>query len=450
MTLLVAMMSSILIFCLSPVRALILYIAMVAWYPSYLSVQIGTLDFTACRIIMITLYVRLFLLTNLPKRFNFIWLDKIIILFFVAQVAAGMTTTPALQLLENRAGAIFDMVLPYFAIRLIVKSKEQYLILLKGVLLCSAPLAILGLYQCLTGNNIFSFIPGHVYALKNIPRHGFYRATLTFSVSIMFGLYFAILGPICAGLWPSIKRRKSLYIAAILLMGIGVFSSMSSGPWLATLVAIAFILFYRFRRYWKTCIVFFFVLCAMVEVVSNRHFYEVIDRFTLSSKTAWYRSRLMEVALFEDGMSGHWLTGYGLVDPGWSHKIDHRDHTDMVNHYLLVLSRFGLLALIPFFTIIISAFYITVKCFRFSMSDYDKWLIWCLSGALVGLLVSLFSVSLFGPPKTVLYLLFGFFGVMPAVVRETNLRFSKAFEKSSELSSHTYLGSPQLELDNLL
>ena len=115
MTLLVAMMSSILIFCLSPVRALILYIAMVAWYPSYLSVQIGTLDFTACRIIMITLYVRLFLLTNLPKRFNFIWLDKIIILFFVAQVAAGMTTTPALQLLENRAGAIFDMVLPYFA-----------------------------------------------------------------------------------------------------------------------------------------------------------------------------------------------------------------------------------------------------------------------------------------------------------------------------------------------
>lgn len=414
---------------------------MVAWYPSYMSVQIGTLDFTVCRILILVLYARLLLLTNLPKRFNFIWLDKMVILFFVAQLLAGMTTTPVLQLLENRAGAIFDTVLPYFAIKLIVKSKDQYLILLKGILLCSAPLAILGMYQCLSGNNIFSFIPGHVYALKNIPRHGFYRANLTFSVSIMFGLYFAMLGPVCVGLWPSIKKHKLLYVAAILLMGIGVVSSMSSGPWLAVLVAIAFIVFYRFRRSWKIWIAIIIFLCAMIEIVSNRHFYEVIDRLTLSSKTAWYRSRLMEVALFEDGMSGHWLAGYGLVDPGWSHKIDHRDQTDMVNHYLLVLSRFGLLALIPFSTIAILAFYIAVKCFRSSMSDDDKWIIWCLSGTLFGLLVSLFSVSLFGPPKTILYLLFGFFAVMPVIVRETNLGYSMAFEKGGGLSSHTYLAS---------
>jgi hypothetical protein len=44
-------------------------------------------------------------------------------------------------------------------------------------------------------------------------------------------------------------------------------------------------------------------LYAVVEIISNRHFYDVFGDFTVNPVTAWYRSRLIDVALFEGGMS---------------------------------------------------------------------------------------------------------------------------------------------------
>jgi hypothetical protein len=203
-------------------------------------------------------------------------------------------------------------------------------------------------------------------------------------------------------------------------MALGVLSSMSSGPVLAVILAIVFIAFYRYRRYWKIVVAVLILMCGSIEMISNRHFYDVLGRFTFDSNTAWYRSKLIDVALFRGGMSGHWLTGYGLVDPGWSAQIDGRDHTDIVNHYILVLCRYGLIGLIPFIAIIVSAFKVIAKSFHASVLDDDRWLIWCLSAALFGLLVSMFTVSLFGPPTSIFYMLFGFCGAMPQIVRQAN------------------------------
>lgn len=51
----------------------------------------------------------------------------------------------------------------------------------------------------------------------------------------------------------------------------------------------------------------------------NRHFYNVIGGFTINPATAWHRTRLIEVVLFEGGVSDHWLTGFGWSDP-WVRK----------------------------------------------------------------------------------------------------------------------------------
>jgi O-antigen ligase len=96
----------------------------------------------------------------------------------------------------------------------------------------------------------------------------------------------------------------------------------------------------------------------------------------------------------------------------------------MVNHYLLVLSRYGIVGLAPFVGTIIFAFSSIVKAFRMSPLEEDKWMIWCLAGTLFGLLVSLFTVSLFGPPTTILYVLFGLCGGALQIAQESNSRFS--------------------------
>ncbi|GAJ20755.1 unnamed protein product, partial [marine sediment metagenome] len=169
------------------------------------------------------------------------------------------------------------------------------------------------------------------------------------------------------------------------LMVVGIFSSMSSGPMLAAILSILFIVFYRWRKYWKPVAIIIIVMCGSVEVISNRHFYDILGGFTLVPATAWYRSKLIDVALFEGGMSGHWLTGYGLfVDPGWGPLIDGRDHTDAVNHYVLILARYGLIGLVPFLVMCTMAVKRLIDAYKASIYDSDKWLVWCLSAGLFG------------------------------------------------------------------
>jgi hypothetical protein len=233
----------------------------------------------------------------------------------------------------------------------------------------------------------------------------------------MFGLFFAMLGPVCAGILGYSKKYKMFWWMGLALMGVGLFSSMSSGPMLAAVLSIPFIAFYRWRRYWKPVAMIIVIMCGAVEIISNRHFYDVLGGFTMNPATAWYRSRLITVALREGGMSGHWLAGFGyLADPGWGPKIDGRGHTDLVNHYLLILCRYGLIGLLPFLAMAVAVVKRLVYAYRLTVSDSDRWLIWCLAAALFGLSGAMVSVSLFGQTTTIFYVILGFCGVMPGIV----------------------------------
>jgi hypothetical protein len=231
-----------------------------------------------------------------------------------------------------------------------------------------------------------------------------------------------MVGAFCVGLVKSERKSALLYTILVGLIFTGSFFSMSSGGLLAMVSAIGFLCFYRFRRRWKEGIVGVIIMCGLVEVISNRHFYDVIDRFTFNAANSWYRSRLFEVAFFEGGMTGHWLTGYGFEEPGWGVRIDTRDHTDMVNHYLLELCRYGLVGFIPFCAVIITAIKELFKGFWAIHDDSDRWLVWCIAGGLFGVLLAFNSVSLFGQPMIMLFMMFGFCVAVPAIVGERSRR----------------------------
>ena len=429
-TLVIALVAGVLVFFLRPVYGLIVYIAAFAWYPTYLTVPVGTIDFTVRRMVILIIFAKLFLQTDLPDRFKFIWLDKLIIICFGVQILVGAATTQFLVVfLENRGGAVLDMVLPYFAVRMIIRNKQQYLTLLKAVLIIAAPLAMIGLYECLTGSNPVAFF-GKYYAWGGARssarfRAGFYRAKVVFGHQILYGQFFAMFGPICAGLFRHIRKNKLVYAIGTGLMAVGVFSSVSAGPWLAALLSILFIALYFYRRYWRIALLLAMLMFGIVEIISDRHFYEEIDQFGFSRKTASYRVRLMEVALLEGGMRGHWLTGYGWgADPGWTVKVypDWDKRTDMTNHYLRILSHFGLIGLVPFLAVHIAAVKNLVDSYKVSMHNSDKWLVWCLSAGLFGSAAAILSIALHGPPITVYYMMIAFCGVMPAIVTKSRAR----------------------------
>jgi hypothetical protein len=424
-TLTIAAVASVLVFFLTPVYGFAVYIAVLGWYPSYLTVKLGTIDFNVCRIVILAIYAKLFLLTNLHNRFKFIWLDKLLLIYFLCQVLAGAVTAQSfMAFLENRAGAVFSLVLPYFAVRMIVTKKEEYITLLKLIVIITAPLAVVGFYQFMTGSNPMGFLREYAAwgagSYVPYPRAGFFRANVTFPHPIMYGLFFATFGPICAGLFRNVSNNKFVYAVGIGLMGVGVFTSLSSGPFLAALVSIMFLAFYRYRKHWKGTLAVAILMCGTVEVISNRHFYDVLGSYTLSPTSAYGRSRLIDVAFFEGGMSGRWLAGHGQVDPGWGPMIDGRKKTDVVNHYILVLCRYGLVGFVPFVVMLVVACRRWVYAWQACVLESDRWLIWCLSGAMCGLLASLVSVSLFDQARTAFYLMLAFCGVAPAVITAMN------------------------------
>jgi len=448
-TLTIAAVACAFVFALSPIYGLAVYVAAFSLYPSFLAVQVGTIDFTVLRIVILAVYARIFLLTDLPRRFRFAWVDKLVIVYFAAQIAAGLTTAQSAEaFLENRSGAIFDMVLPYFAVRLIVTDRQKYLTLLKSVLVIAVPLALAGFYQCVMRYNPFAFL--HSYGAwdlgreyESMSRLGLMRADVVFSHPIMYGLFFAMFGPVCAGIFGHVRKSsRVLYWLAMGLMCLGLFASVSSGPALAAMLSLAFLGFYRFRRHLKTAVVTVVVGCAILEVVSNRHFYDVVDRFTLDSSTAWYRSALIDVALFRGGMAGHWIAGYGYdTEPGWGIMIDNSPSTDIVNEYLLVLCRYGLIGLVPFFAMSIAAIKRLIYSYELSTQNSDKWLIWCLAASLFGLAGAMISVSLFGQPTTIFYMLLAFCGAMPAIVGPRKSRPTPVIDSGSAPSAAATKGT---------
>jgi len=413
-TVLLAVVGSFLALSVRPVYGLIVYIISFLGYPYGAGLlSIGTIDFSVSRIIIIALFARVILTPELTKNFKVMWLDRLVVILFAAEIAAGLVTSEAARIIEYRGGDFCDMALPYFVVRLVVRRKEDYITLLKAIAWGAAALSLVAFYECLTGQNLLKL--GRPLPIPEIRLKVFHRAQVTFRHAIYFGVFTGMAGAACLGLVKNVGSKAWLYMLLVGLIFLGAFSSMSSGGQFALIGAVSFVVLYRFRHSWRGLIVTAVVLCVMVEIISNRHFYNVIDRVAFNSATAWYRTRLFEVAFFEGGMTDHWLTGYGTADPGWGPKIDFRSYTDMVNHYLLELSRYGLVGFIPFCLVIITALRNLFRGF-WSLRDEDTWLIWCLGGGLFSVLLAFNSVSLFEQPMILLFMMFGFCATVPPLL----------------------------------
>ncbi len=430
-TLAIALAGCALVLLSRPIWWLIIYIGITVFYPCNLTVPVGTIDFTAGRIVIMVIFAKALFLTNVFKGFKLIWLDKLVVIFFIAQIVAGLVTTPVMELLENRAGAMVDLMLPYFIARATLKKKEDYIFLVKAAMVIAIPLAAIGLFQSVTGNNPYGGMRAYAAwgskgaAQSTDTRYGFYRAAASFPQPIMFGLFFAMLGPIAVGLYHYI-RNKAFFYTAIAAMCVGAFSSLSSGPYFAIALSGLFIAMYKYRKQWKTLVLIVAIMCVVVEVVSNRHFWEVLDRFSLSGSAVWYRSRLIEVAFFENGMGGHWVTGFGHHDPGWGPRIDGRAFTDLVNDYLVILCRYGIVGFIPFAIMLFLAVSKLVKAFKRNIRAPDAWLLWCFSGAMFGIILAMNTTMLFGPPRTIFYIMLAMCAQVPSYFKR-RVRYVRVF-----------------------
>jgi len=424
LTILLAVMAATGILLSKPVVSLIIFLATLIWYPYYLTVKIGPANFSVSRILIVVIFIKLFLSPGVLNRFKFELIDKFAIAFAALCLVAGLITTESGTMLVYWGGSIFDTILPYFAVRLILRTKEDYLRLLKWTMLVSIPFSLMAVYQSITGDGPFGFLEAYNAFKPNstgytpISRSGFYRANLTFGVSIMLGLYFAIVLGWCAGLSKSIKSNQYLLYIGLVILGLGVAASMSSGPLTALIILIPVLILFKYRQYWKLFVGTILLGIFLLQIVSNTSWYEALSRLTFSEDTAYYRILLIRKA-FGGGMAGHWLVGYGLADPGWGPSLVGKEFADLVNQYIEILVMYGLLGLVPFLGMLVYAFVGLREAFVKAGTEAEKWIVWTIMSTLIALLVTFMSVSLFAQTRTVFFILLAFCANMSAFCDST-------------------------------
>ena len=428
----IGILAGALILVLSPIRALCLYSAVLVLHHQSLGFAIGPLDFNSSRLLVIPLSINIAIhWNNGLNRFRWCIMDWFVILYFLAIVIATMVNEPLMLVLERHGSTLFESILPYFFVRLIIHTKRDILLFMKNLCVCAVPLAVFGEYESLSGTNLLgTFNPSDM-------RHGLYRATGTFDVHIGWGLFFAGTFFLSLGLWNQVKGSRVKVPLFCSLSALGIFSSMSSGPIFSFIASMAMLLCYPIRRFMPLVVAACILLLVTVELVANDHWYEILARMAMSGSTGYYRIELHKEA-FGGGMSGHWLFGWGFVGLESSNERFPWIHKDMTSIHIATLARFGLIVESCLLCIIGMSYVYLRNAYVATASFRDKWMIWSWLCLMVGWDFALLSVNTVGQHVTLWYMVRGGSAVLPLLIVKNSNPERQGCERTDCLPGETY------------
>ena len=415
LTLLVACVGVVVVLTSSAVGGLISFVGILLLYPDYLRISLGSVDISACRIVVTVLLLRCVLDPAIVRRFTWKVLDSLVLLSMFVFSIMLMFTTDMMEVFENRAGFVMDTFFVYLAVRLIVVDRASFVALAKAVSIIMVFLAVHGVVETFTGRSLYTGLGQYcpwasTKGMEYQPRFGLNRAMGPPGETILFGLGFASMLPL---IWmlrhePRPWGRFSYFFTFVCACGVG--STVSSGPYLALIVVLFCLSLEYAKSLVKPALVLFIIGCAIIEVLSNRHFYHVLADFTMDPESGWYRARLLDVAI--EQLPNYWTTGYGLVDPGWGPMINALPRTDAVNDFVVHAMRYGAFGLIAYVAVLARSLIDVGRCYAATHSPWMKSCSWALCSSLVGLLGAMWSVSMFGQMTSQLYLVIGLHGAL--------------------------------------
>ena len=411
LTLVVGVVLSVLAAILRPIYALILYIAVLLWYPNYLVVSVGTIDISVGRFVVGVVFLRCIFDRQIMNRFTWSRLDTWVTLSMVVYVATTFVLQPFYESLENRAGFLMDTWFAYMVTRFIVTDISRLVTVVKWVAIVLAPLAFLGVIESVTGRLPFALLCGDSSYFAHIThygfRFGFTRAVGPFSHSILFGCAFAMFLPLIWYIRREEGWRALAYVLSVTAV-IGTMSSMSSGPWIMMIAAIFCLAIERHKYLIMPVLVLFVISCIFLAIAANRPFYHVIVSYANPlGGSGWHRAKLIDLAVEHFGE--WWMFGYGGQDPGWGEHLG-MSKTDITNEFVLAGVKYGVAGVVALVGVLAAAFRSLIDSYKWSTDLRVKSLYWSLGCTLVSVVITWMSVSFFGQVMPLFYCILGMIG----------------------------------------
>lgn len=199
----------------------------------------------------------------------------------------------------------------------------------------------------------------------------------------------------------------------------GSLMSMSSGPWMMVIIIIVCLILEHLKYLAKPLVAFILFFCLIVDVISNRRFYDVLIRFTNPvGGSSSHRSRLINVAI--DHLNEWWLAGYGGRDPGWGPLLG-AEWTDITNQYILAGVQNGILGLIALCGTLVTAIYLLVRQHKAVKDPILRSLYWALGSTMVMVVISMSGCLFSAQTGCLLYAVLGIVGSSPNYVSRNSL-----------------------------
>jgi hypothetical protein len=376
------------------------YIFATCFLPADQRVIIFTLDFTPLRILIVAGVLRIFL-RNEEEVIKWNKFDKLLLGWAICGAIVYVIQWGDMRAFIYKCGILFDIIGLYWLFRQSIHSWSDIKFVVKIFALCAILMVPWVVIEKVTAKNLFIFLGSRV---RTSFREGNFRCQAAFPHSIIFGVFWANLIPIfiasaIAG------HRKSLYWIAVLAGIFMVWTSASSTPYGTLIATLGLFMLFPYRRYGKLIALGIFGQLAALHIVMKAPVWHLLARIKfVSGSSGHHRYRLIDAtfnhfrewALLGTRSTAHW--GYYLFD--------------VTNKYCAEGVKGGLVTLILFVIVLITAVRTVGRYSLQNISREQQWLAWGICVSMLGHCISFIGVGYFGQIHMLLYLTFAIIGMI--------------------------------------
>lgn len=312
-------------------------------------------------------------------------IDTVVLLYVTVTATATLLRTPGTPALISQLGYIWDYGLGYLALRTLIRTKDDALLVVKCFAVLAVIFSITMLIERQTTVDVFALLKG----VTDVPqwRNGKIRAHAVFQQPLTAGAFGATLLPLYFLLW---RDRFGRWLAGIAVIAatIMVLTTQTSTADLVEAAAIFAIALWPLRRKMKLIRTGIVVAVIALTLAMKAPIWFLIDHINLTGASSGYqRAELINQCVIH--FRSWWLIGTNDIS-GWG-----LDMWDVQNMYVSAAEFGGLAGLTLFILVLSRSFGRLGKARIRSKTKRQQWTVWLLGCAVFANLVAYFGVNYF-------------------------------------------------------
>lgn len=298
--------------------AILAVLLVCVFMPEEQRVVIGGLDFSMLRLIMISAWIRVFVRGEY-RGMSFGSLDRVFVLWMISSSIFYLLRVGPSGIVY-RLGVSFDALTAFFLIRMLVRKRDDVLMLWRHVAWITLALGAFVSYEYVSLHNVFGMF--HYSGFDPVEvRNGRPRAAGPFSHPILAGTFGSAAMPVFIAIFRGRRKQRLLYGSACVAATITVLAAGSSGAAVAWLFGVLGWAIWLFRKHMKLILWGIVSMAVVIHFVREQPVWHLIGRLTsIIGGTGYHRSRLIDAfirrfsewALVGTDNTAHW--GWGLQD----------------------------------------------------------------------------------------------------------------------------------------